>query len=271
MTPAHPLALVTGASSGIGAAFAERLAADGYDLVVVARRKERLEEIAARLGQEHGVEVKVLAADLTKSDQRQRVEDRLRTSERLALLVNNAGAGRYRPFVELSREDAQAILELEAVTPVLLTHAALSAMVKRGRGAVINVASLLAFSGSLPPGQGMPQRATYAGGKSLIATFTRTLAHELEGTGVRAMVCCPGIVATEFHTVQGMDLSHLPRMSPEDVARAAMAGLAAGETLCVPGLEDLGRLEELVAAERALLAAAARQTEIASRYRSSHD
>lgn len=268
MTHSRPLALVTGASSGIGAAFAELLAVNGYDLVVVARRKERLEELAARLGREHGAKVEVLAADLTVEYQRDQVEQRLRASERLELLVNNAGAGRYRRFVELNRQEARAILELEAVTPVLLTHAALSAMVERGRGAVINVASLLAFSGSLPPGQGMPQRATYAGGKSLIATFTRTLAHELEGTGVRVMVCCPGVVATEFHTVQGMDLSHLPRMSPEDVARAALAGLARGETLCVPGLEDPAKLDELVTAERALLTAAARQTEIASRYRS---
>lgn len=271
MTHSRPLALVTGASSGIGAAFAERLAREGYDLAVVARRKQRLEELARRLREGHGVDVEVLAADLTDGGQRLVVEERLRESSRLELLINNAGAGRYRPFVELSREEALAILELEAVTPVLLTHAALEGMVERRRGAVINIASLLAFSGSLPPGQGMPRRASYAGGKSLVATFTRTLAHELEGTGVRAMVCCPGVVATEFHTVQGMDLSHLPRMSAEDVVRAAMAGLAAGESLCVPGLENTGKLEELVAAERALLAAAARQTQIASRYRDDNE
>ena len=259
-------ALVTGASSGIGAVFAERLAREGYDLVVVARRRERLETLAALLRDEAKVEVEVLAADLTRREERARVERAIASDERLELLVNNAGAGRYRPFVELDPDVAEEILQLEAVTPMRLTRAALPGMVARGRGGVINVASLLAFSGPIPPGQGMPHRACYASGKSFTVTFTQTLAHELSGTGVRVMVCCPGIVATEFHTVQGMDLSRLPRMRAEDVVQAALAGFALGETICVPALEDASALERLIDDEKALLGAA-QKTEIASRYR----
>ena len=262
----RPRALVTGASSGIGAAFAERLAKDGHDLVLVARRRDRLETLAARLGSEAGVEVEVLPADLTSKEDRSRVERAIAADDRLALLVNNAGAGRYQPFLELDPEVAEEIIHLEALTPVRLARAALPGMIARGRGGVINIASLLAFSGSIPPGHGMPHRACYAGGKSIIVTFTQALARELEGKPVRVMVCCPGIVATEFHTVQGMDLSKLQRMSAPDVVQAALAGLALGETVCVPALEDASALERMIDGQKALLGAA-QKTELASRYR----
>jgi short-subunit dehydrogenase len=262
----RPRALVTGASSGIGAVFAERLAKEGHDLIVVARRRERLEELGRRLHAEHGVEVEVLAADLTLREDRARVEQAIARDDRLALLINNAGAGRYGKFIELDPDVAEEILALETLAPVRLTRAALPGMVKRGNGGIICVASLLAFSGSLPPGMGMPNRVCYAGGKSLQVTFAQTLSHELAGTGVKVMVCCPGIVATEFHTVQGMDLSHLPRMTPEQIVQAALAGLGAGETVCIPGLEDRAALDRLIETQRALLGAS-QKTEIASRYR----
>lgn len=262
----RPRALITGASSGIGAVFAERLAKQGHDLVLVARRRERLEALAARLRSEAQVEVEVLPADLTRREERLKVERALAEDDRLALLVNNAGAGRYRPFLELDPDVAEEILALESLTPVRLTRAALPGMVARGRGGVINIASLLAFSGPIPPGHGMPYRACYAGGKSLVVTFTEALAAELQGKPVRVMVCCPGIVATEFHTVQGMDLSKLPRMSAEDVVQAALAGFARGETVCVPGLEDPSMLERMLDSQKALLGAA-QKIQIASRYR----
>jgi short-subunit dehydrogenase len=134
---------------------------------------------------------------------------------------------------------------------VRLSLAAVPGMIERRDGAIINVASMLAYSGTLPPDP-LPRRAIYAGAKSFEVTFTQTLAGELAGTGVRVMVCCPGVVKTEFHEVQGMDFSHLPRSNAEDIVTAALAGLAAGEVVCVPTLEDAGAVERVNEASRAV-------------------
>jgi len=264
MESTRRLALVTGASSGIGAALAERLARDGRDVLIVARRRERLEELAARLRAEAGVAVDFLVADLTDPAQLLAVEEWIAREERLDLLVNNAGFAGYGPFAEIEPGVAARLNAIHIVAPLRLTRAALPGMIARGHGAVVNVASLLALSG--PIALPMAGRATYAGAKSFLLTFSQLLAAELEGSGVQAMVCLPGMVESEFHGGGGGRFAGVPLMTAEDVAQAIAVGLELGETVCVPTLEDaavFGRLRELQ--QEALTAA--RSTELAARYR----
>ncbi|HXT95035.1 MAG TPA: SDR family NAD(P)-dependent oxidoreductase [Polyangia bacterium] len=260
----RPLALVTGASAGIGRSFAQQLAGSGHDLIVVARRRERLEALASELTAAHQAKVEVLVADLATEAGLAAVAARAAAAP-LALLVNNAGFGGYRRFVELDPKVADELLSVHVRAVVQVTRAALPAMVARQQGGVITVASLLAFSGTVTGGF-FPARAIYAGAKSFLVTFTQILASELADTGVRVQVCLPGVVATEFHEVQGMDLSKVPRMSADDVARAALAGLRLGEVLCAPGMEDAAPLQKIGEAQQAALAAA-RATTPAARYR----
>ena len=189
----RPTALVTGASSGIGAAFAERLARDGYDLILVARRRERLEALAEHLRAVHGAGASVLAADLSRAGELAAVEQRLAEETALALLVNNAGFGGYMPFKDLDPDRAEELIGVQVIAVTRLTRAALPGMLARGRGAIVNVSSRLAFSGPLgsPP---LPKRATYAAAKAYINTFTQILADELAGTGVQVQALCPGMV-----------------------------------------------------------------------------
>jgi short-subunit dehydrogenase len=241
------LALVTGSSSGIGQAYAERLARDRFDLVIVARRRDRLDELAARLTEEHGVAVEALTADLADVEHVQRLCQRVAELP-VALLVNNAALGLYKPFVELDPSDAQALVQLNVLSPVLLTRAVLPGMVERGAGTVISIASLLAFSGAWE-GPHLPQRAVYASSKSFLVTFTQVLAAELSGTGVRVQVVCPGIVSTEFHSRQGMDLSAVPRMAAEDVVSASMLDLERGVVVSIPGAPDEAVFKAVVVAQ----------------------
>jgi uncharacterized protein len=262
----RPLALVTGASAGIGQSFAEQLAAAGHDLIVVARRRDRLQALAARLHAAHGAGVEVLAADLGTGDGVDAVAVRAAAAP-LAVVVNNAGFGGYRPFVELDPAIADQLLSVHVRAVVQITRAALPGMVARGAGGVINVASLLALSGSVPPGPFLPHRAVYAAAKSFLLTFTQILAGELGGTGVRAQVCLPGIVKTEFHEVQGIDTTKMPpRMSADDVARASLAALAKGDVVCVPALDDMEALQRIADAQRAVMAVATTPA-LSSRYR----
>ena len=258
------LAMVTGASSGIGEAYAERLAADGHDLIVVARRKERLSDLAARLEATHGVKVRVVQADLGRPDDIQRLCDEIDALE-LDLLVNNAGLAHYMPFAELPPAQAQELLHVNVLAPVLLTRAAVTGMLARGRGSIVNVASLLAFSGPLDAPH-LPQRAVYAGTKSFLVTFSEVLAREVAGGGVQVQVVCPGVVRTEFHSRQGMDLSSVPRMEPQRIVEASLADLANGVVVSIPGLADLEAYARLEAADRELLAVT-RETELPERYR----
>ncbi|MCW2756457.1 MAG: short-chain dehydrogenase/reductase [Nocardioidaceae bacterium] len=254
------LALVTGASSGIGKAFAERLAADGYDLVVVGRRSERLEELAAALSQ---VDVRPVTADLATDEGVDAVAE-ICASEPLTMLVNNAGVAHYMPLADLPADKARELVHVKVVAPTMLSRAAVSGMQSRGAGAIINVAGMIAFSGPAPSAQ-MPRRAVYAGALAHLVAMSQALSAELEGTGVRVQVLCPGIVATEFHERQGMDLSAVPRMSAQDVVTAGLRGLELGEVVCAPGVEDAGLLAAVSQAD--LAAFAGQTTELASRYR----
>jgi uncharacterized protein len=256
-----PLALVTGASSGIGKAFAERLAADGHDLVVVGRRKDRLETLAASLPD---VDVQVVAADLA-TDAGVAEVAAIAASRPLDMLVNNAGVAHYMPFAELPVEKAGELMHVKVTAPTLLSRAAVPAMIGRGAGTVVNVAGMLAFSGPAPAAPPAGQRAVYVGTLAYTVAMAQTLRAELAGTGVTVHVVCPGIVATEFHEVQGMDLSALPRMSADDVVTAALAGIALGETVIAPGVHDSGLLDRVFDAD---LAAFGNQSpQLAPRYR----
>ena len=263
----RPLTLVTGASSGIGRALAVLLAGDGHDLIVVARRRERLEALAAELRSAAGAEVEVVTADLTEDDDVARVAQRLAGEPRLSLLVNNAGFSGYGPFAELDPDVMRRAIAIHVTAPATLIRAALPGMIARGAGAVVNVSSLLSLSGPLRIG--MAGRATYAGAKSFQLVFIQSLAAELEGTGVRAMVCLPGMVESEFHGSRPLAArpGMPPLMSSEDCARAIVAGLALGEVVCVPGFDDAPAVfEQLRDLQQATLAGGNRSGRLAARY-----
>jgi len=267
-TNKQPRALVTGASSGIGAAFAERLAKDGYDLIVVARRGDRLNELAKRLMENHQVNVEILVADLGKPESMRTVEKRIAEDDTLDILVNNAGFGGYMPFVDLDPDKAEELINVKVLAITRLTRAALPGMIARGSGSIINVSSRLAFSAPLGSAQ-LPKRATYAGVNAYINTFSQLLQSELEGTGVQVQALCPGVVATEFHSHVGADTSRFPAaivMKPEDLVDASLAGLKLGEVICVPALEDVSQLEKIHDEQRKFFESS-RTSGVASRYK----
>ncbi|MGC0418717.1 SDR family NAD(P)-dependent oxidoreductase [Embleya sp. AB8] len=222
--------LITGATSGIGAAFARRLAHEGHTLVLVARDGERLAESARELRTEHGVSVQVLAADLAEDEGIAAVEARL--ADRAApvdVLVNNAGFGNRGGFLDASTADEIRMLKVHCEAVLRLTAAASEAMRERGRGWVINVSSVAAF---LP-------RGTYGASKAWVVGFTEGVARELAGSGVRLMVLCPGFVRTEFHLRAGMGTSNIPGwmwLDADRVVAAAIRDLAIGKTVSVPDL-----------------------------------
>jgi uncharacterized protein len=256
------LALVTGASSGIGKAFAERLAADGYDLVAVGRRQDRLEELAASVT---NVMVQPVVADLSTDEGISTVAE-LCASEPLTLLVNNAGVAHYMPIAELPAEKATELVDVKVAAPTMLVRAAVRGMLARGEGTIINVAGMIAFSGPAPQAQ-LPRRAVYAGTLAYLVAMTQVLHEELKSDGLTVQVVCPGLVATEFHERQGLDLSAVPRMSAEDVVTASLRGLELGEVVCAPGVDDARLLEAVFQAD--LNAFSAQSPELAERYRTS--
>lgn len=226
------LAVVTGASAGIGQSFAERLARDAWDLVLVARRRDRLDELAAKLREaHHGRRVDVLAADLTAPEGVHAVEQRIAAEPTLELLVNNAGFGTSGAFAELDRDAEEQELRLNVVALTRLTHAALEAFRARGHGTVINVSSLAGF-------QPAPFNATYAATKAFVNSFTQSLHEELRGTGMRVQLLCPGFTRTEFQEVAGVRTDGVPAfawMEPEAVVDASLEGLRRGELIVIPG------------------------------------
>ncbi|TDD63199.1 SDR family NAD(P)-dependent oxidoreductase [Kribbella antibiotica] len=256
----NKLALVTGATSGIGAAFAERLATDGYNLILVGRRKERLDAFAAAHPE---VSVTSVTADLSTDDGINTVAD-LAATEPLDLLVNDAGVSHYMPLADLPADKARELLSVKVLAPTLITRAAVGPMQARGAGAIINVAGMIAFSGPADKSV-MPRRAAYAGTLAHLVAMSQALSAELDGTGVRVQVLCPGVVATEFHSSQGLDLSAIPRMSAADVVTAGLRGLELGEVVTAPGVEDVSLLDDVFRAD--LAAFGGQSVELASRYR----
>ena len=256
------LALVTGASSGIGQAFARWLGGEGYNLVVVGRRRDRLEDLVAALP---GVEVRPLVADLGTDAGVEAVAG-VCEREALTMLVNNAGVAHYMPFTELPASKASELLHVKVIAPTMLARAAAPGMVARGDGTIINVSGMLAFGGPAPLGKASG-RAVYVGTLAHIVALSQAMHEELKPHGLRIQALCPGIVATEFHEHQGMDLSAIPRMSAEDVVTASMQGLVLGEVVCAPGVERSDLLDAVSQADLAAFGAQAPQ--LAQRYRTS--
>ncbi|MEV6975402.1 SDR family oxidoreductase [Kitasatospora sp. NPDC093806] len=221
-------ALITGATAGIGAAFARRLARSGYRLVLVARDTERLERSAADLRGRFDVETEVLTADLATEEGIAAVEARLSDADRpVDLLVNNAGFGNKGAFATVPLQDELDMLKVHIEAVLRLTTAALPGMRERGRGAVVNVASVAAF---LP-------RGTYGASKAWVVSFTQGVMRDLGGTGVRLMALCPGFTRTEFHERAGMGTGNIPAwgwLSAERVVDEAMRDLARGRSVSVP-------------------------------------
>ena len=222
-------ALVTGATAGIGAAFAQQLAARGDDLVLVARDAHRLARAAEDLHDRYDVDVEVLPVDLTTDSGCNRIEWRL--GEGVDLLVNNAGMGLHGAFHANPRDDEERLLRLNVRAVMRLTHAALPPMLEHGRGGVLNVSSVAGF---VPGASG----STYGASKAWVTSFSESLHVQYAGRGVTVTAVCPGMTRTEFHDRAGMDVRGVPGplwLDPRRVARTALADLDAGRALSVPG------------------------------------
>jgi short-subunit dehydrogenase len=233
MAERKPLAVITGASSGIGATFARALAARGYDLALVARRQDRLQRLADELGNHFPVNCTVLKADLTRDADLRRVEEFLAGSTHLQLLVNNAGFGSLGRFYEAPIESQDAMHLLHVLATMRLTHAALGNLTARDQGAIINVASVAAY---VP----RPGSTSYYATKAWMNCFTECLCLELKSAGsrVRIQSLCPGFTMTEFHDVLGMERNFISSawwMRAEDVVEASLRGLEKGMLFVVPG------------------------------------
>ncbi|GAA4016650.1 SDR family oxidoreductase [Streptomyces marokkonensis] len=220
--------MITGSTAGIGAAFARRLAADGHDLVLVARDTERLRDQATELHDRHGIEAKVLTADLSTDAGIEAVAARLCERQNpVDLLINNAGFGNKGRFLDVSMADELTMLKVHCEAVLRLTSAAAETMRERGRGGVVNVASVAAF---------VP-RGTYGASKAWVVQFTQGVAKDLAGSGVRMMALCPGFVRTEFHERAGMGTDSIPNwmwLDADKVVAAALADLSRGKSLSIP-------------------------------------
>jgi short-subunit dehydrogenase len=225
-------ALITGASSGIGAVYADRLARQGYDLILVARNSERLRAAATRLTAETGRTVEIVTADLTDAADLANVETLLKTDSSITLLVNNAGVGATAPLLKSDVDKMQAMIDLNVTALTRLTYAAAPGFVARGSGTIINIASIVAINPEVLNG-------VYGGSKAFVLAFSQSLHHELADKGVRIQAVLPGATATEFWDIAGTPVHYLPQeivMTTENMVDAALAGLAQGELVTIPAL-----------------------------------
>jgi short-subunit dehydrogenase len=227
------IAAITGASAGLGALFARKLAAQGYDLLLIARRLDRLEQLASELSRDHKISAEPLAADLASLPEIDAVAARLAVEPRLSLLVNNAGFGTKGRFYESPLETQTAMHRVHIDATMRLSHAALRSMTARNEGAIINVSSVAAFARS-------PANVSYCATKAWINAFTEGLYLELKGAGSKVVVqsLCPGFTYTEFHDVLGADRNSVPKwlwMNADDVIDASLAGLRDRKLFVIPG------------------------------------
>ncbi|MBB3222585.1 SDR family NAD(P)-dependent oxidoreductase [Pseudoduganella umbonata] len=241
-------ALITGASSGIGAIYADRLAARGYELILVARNETRLHEVADRVEQAHGRKVTIVQADLGERDDLARVEGILKSDPAITLLVNNAGFGGVTPLLESNVDRMEQMIDINVTAPTRLTYAAAPAFVARGGGTIINIASIVAVGVEILNG-------VYGASKAYVLALTQSLHYELADKGIRAQAVLPGATATEFWDTAGLSHANLPAamvMRAEDMVDAALAGLDQGEVVTIPPLQDGNDWIEYEATRRAL-------------------
>lgn len=242
------IALITGASSGIGALYADRLAQRGYDLILVARNRERLDELAKRITAETQRSVETIVADLSDATDLSRVEERLRADTDIVMLVNNAGVGATSPLLDSDVDSMEQMIALNVNALMRLTYAAAPGFVARGAGSIINIASVVAVAPELLNG-------VYGASKAFVLAFSQSLRHELEDKGVRVQVVLPGATATDFWAIAGTPIEHLPAhivMSGKDLVEAALAGFDLGEFATVPSLPLIADWEVFESARLAL-------------------
>jgi short-subunit dehydrogenase len=240
-------AVVTGASSGIGAVYAQRLADRGYDLILVARNRDRLNALATKISSATGRAVEVLAADLANPADLAAVEAKLREDATISLLVNNAGVGTHTPLLDSKIEAMNKMIDLNVTAPTRLTYAAVPGFVARGKGAVINIASIVAIAPEILNG-------VYGGSKAYLVAFSQSLKHEV-GDKVQVQAVLPGATATEFWEAGGMSVDMLPKeivMSAEDLVDAALVGFDRGELITIPPLHAVEHWEAYEAARQAM-------------------
>jgi len=226
--------LITGASTGIGAIYADRLARRGYDLILVARNQDKLNALAKKLTTETGSSIEVVAADLTRKGDLARVEKILREDASITMLVNNAGVGAIKPLLDTDVSKLDELIELNITALTRLTHAAAPAFVARGTGTIINISSGVGIAPEFLNG-------VYGASKSFVTAFSQSLQHELAPKGLRIQAVLPAATATDFWELAGRHVSQLPQdivMTAENLVDAALVGLDQGETVTIPVLQD---------------------------------
>jgi len=241
-------ALITGASTGIGAVYADRLAARGHDLILVARDRAKLDALAKRLASEHGRAIEVIAADLTRAEDVRRIEQRLREDAAISTLINNAGVGSTSPLLASDPDQLDAMIQLNTTSLTRLTRAVLPGLLGRGAGTIVNISSIAAVAPEI-------LNATYSGSKAYVLAFSQALHKEVADQGVRVQVVLPGAIGTPFWDAAGISVQQLPQdwvMSPEDLVDAALSGLEQGELVTVPSLPSLEDWQAFDDARRAL-------------------
>ena len=228
-------ACITGATSGIGAAFAKRFAKQGYDLIITGRRKEKIESLSNTLSKENNINVEVIIAELSDAKQLDLLTDKIKKMTNLEILVNNAGFAKENFFHEEDFSTHELMLKVHDLALIKLCHAVLPNMVSKGKGIIINVSSLLAFTPS-------PTNAMYSASKAFVKLFTESIYLELQGTGVKVQALCPGFTRTDFHEKMGFDKNTfykdkgmMKAMTPEEVVGISLQYLEKDKVLCVPG------------------------------------
>lgn len=248
MNEAKGTALITGASSGIGALYADRLARQDYDLILVARNAEKLEQVAKTIRAATGRRVDTLPADLANPGDLRLVEARLANDRNITLLVNNAGIGSTARALDADVDTMSTMVSLNVEALMRLTYAVIPAFVARGRGTIVNIASIVAVAPEVLNG-------VYGGTKAFVLAFSQNLHHELESSGVQVQVILPGATATDFWDIAGTPVEHLPNeivMRADQLVDAALAGLARGEFATIPSLHDESRWATFEAARQAM-------------------
>jgi uncharacterized protein len=242
-------AVITGASSGIGAIAADRLAKRGHDLILVARDRERLDAVATRIGVQTGRSVEIVVADLNERADLAHVEELLRNDTSITALVNNAGVGAPTPLLDANVDRLEAMIHLNVTALVRLTYAVLPGFLERGGGAIINIASVLGVVPELLNG-------VYGGTKAFVIAFSRSLYKEFEEKNIRVQVVLPGATATDFWDTAGTPLQQVPRemvMKADEMVDAALAGFDQGEFITIPSLPDLADWDAYEAARQHLI------------------
>ena len=268
MTHKQPLgtALITGASSGIGAVYATKLAERGYDLILVARDRLKLEAVTTQIGSSTGRSVRFLPSDLTECYDIACIEELLRSDPSITMLVNNAGFGSTASVLEADADRMQTLINLNVTALTRLTYAVVPQFVHRGHGTIINISSIVAVAPELLNG-------VYGGTKAFVLAFTQSLYHELQAKGVRVQAVLPPGTRTQFFSVAGTPIETMPEerrnrlMSPDDLVDAALVGLDQGELVTLPSLPDKAEWEEYEAARQRMIPNLLRP-EPAERYRS---